>query len=223
MVNIDIVKIYEDLKSEINKINRTEEECAFYLQYVPEVMCKNENPAILYSQLEVRAHYGDLDYAISCKKNNAESICDEAYLWELKAPQCPIFQIDRGNKNRLKPSLDLIDAENQLLQKYWEFKEATYFRNDFKLKENPVVYIGGIIISSKEKLIQDGFPNGYEGHYNHAFLSRKHMYQSIHLDIFTWDDILSRLNPENVKYKQIEYPGNPIIQLRKRSDDSKML
>src|SRR5450759_553419 len=90
---------------------QNEVECRNYLRYAKELLVRFTPKEFIAAADEYRGHSGDSDYIIVCK------VCDEAgitsnqaYIWEVKAPQCYVFEQD--TMNRVKPSKDFISAEN---------------------------------------------------------------------------------------------------------------
>lgn len=111
---------YNELLDLINcNTRRTELQCREYLKYVPHLLFNENVIEVKYIEPESRGYRGDTDFVISgIVQDEAGGQLNRAYIWELKAPQCTIFVKD--NNNRVRPSLDLIKAENQLLHYYEE-------------------------------------------------------------------------------------------------------
>jgi len=147
---------YIELKGLIEATGNKEHECREYLHYTKEALVSNTVSEFVYIETERRATSGDSDYIISGKivdETGNESV--KVYIWELKAPQCYIFEKD--TENRLRPTKELIRAENQLLNYYHENKGSESFRNDFGVTHSDNVRFGGIIIGSHDRRVRGDF------------------------------------------------------------------
>src|SRR4030042_5437274 len=147
---------YEKLGALITAEGYKELECRKYLQFVPGLLVKGNIISLVYHEIDYRGNAGDSDYVISAKIQKdigVERV--EAYVWELKAPQCYLFKKD--TENRLRPSEDLIKAENQLLHYYEEQRGNELFRAKFGVTRQNDVHIGGIIIGCKAKQVDADF------------------------------------------------------------------
>jgi hypothetical protein len=187
---------YDELKALIDDETKKEHECRKYLQYIPHYLFRETVVSYEYRETEYRGHSGDSDYVISGKvKDESGFECVRAYIWELKAPQCYIFEKD--TKNRLRPTKDLIQAENQLLHYYEEQKGSDQFRDEFKVTHPDNVCFGGIIIGCNRTLVK--------GDYNEKKKERlfqrtktirdKHFYRNSGIRLVTWDTILCQFRP----------------------------
>jgi hypothetical protein len=105
-VPIDIKKsdLYIGLEALINETTcQKERECHEYLKSVPVVLLKNR---VVIDINSIRCGYatpsGIWDYIVVAKiYDDGGFECNQAYIWELKAPQCFIFEADTAN--RVKP------------------------------------------------------------------------------------------------------------------------
>jgi hypothetical protein len=143
-----------------------------------------------YIEFERRTSSGDFDIALSAKVKSDQNIEEMiTFLWELKAPQCYIFEKD--TENRLKPSKDLISAENQLLHYYHECKHNADFLRTHGITHPDMIYAGGIIIgkeSTKVKNFKDkSKANSLFQKINH--IRKQYFYSHLSIRIITWDTI----------------------------------
>jgi hypothetical protein len=195
--------LFEQLQRLISDTNNKEHECRNYLQHAKISLVTNTVKEFIYVENERRGHSGDSDYVISCR------VCDEtgveavkAYIWELKAPQCYIFEKD--TESRLRPSKELIQAENQLLYYYHENKGSEQFKNDFCITHSDNVLFGGIIIGCQSKRIRGNIPaDKMNKLYQEALMIRKkYIYDPHGIKIFTWDYILELLKPYGIPMQE---------------------
>ncbi len=105
--------LHDELKALIDSDQHRELECRRYLKHAAGLLIDQTSHAIVHETSEYRGHTGNSDYVIVCRVRDVagggESV--KAYLWEVKAPQCYLFQFD--TMNRVRPTAELISAENQ--------------------------------------------------------------------------------------------------------------
>lgn len=187
---------YKVLKQLIEASENKELECRELLQNAKEALVKDTVLEFVYVEKERRGTSGDSDYIVSCK------VCDEtgvqsvkAYIWELKAPQCYIFEKD--TENRLRPTRELIQAENQLLHYFHENKGCEEFRNDFGVTHSDNVLFGGIIIGSHQRRAKGEYEESKKNKlFEKALMIRKnYIYDPLSIRVIHWDYILDLLKP----------------------------
>lgn len=190
---------YETLQSLILATTPKERECREFLQYTKEALVRDTAIEFVYVEKERRGTSGDSDYIVSCK------VCDEtgvesvkAYIWELKAPQCYIFEKD--TENRLRPTKELVQAENQLLYYYHENRGSEDFKNDFGVTHSDNVLFGGIIIGCHATKAKGDFQEGKKNkQFEKALMIRKkYIYDPLHIRIIHWGYILDLLKTPTV-------------------------
>lgn len=185
---------HEKLKALIYAKRKKEHECRAYLKYAEDILFKRPGSGIA-CDIEYRGHSGDSDYIITGLGN--ESGCDVqlAVIWELKAPQCFLFEVDPKSSNRIKPTKELIEAENQLLNYYDELKNSGEFRDEFGITLPDYVRLGGIIIGSDKTLIRGKIDDAKrDSSYRKALRCRKIFYGE-KIDLLIWNTILDQLKP----------------------------
>lgn len=193
-------ELYRALAALIDETGSKELECRKYLQYAKEYLFKETVEDFVYVETEYRGHVGDSDYVISGTVLDESGFkCVRAYIWELKAPQCYIFEKD--TENRVRPSSDLIQAENQLLHYYHEQRGSDDFRRDFKITHPDDVRFGGIIIGCTKKWIRGDYGEEKKGNlYEKAVnIRRKYFYDKVGIRLITWNTILDQIYPGRIK------------------------
>jgi len=194
---------YSSLKELIESTENREHECREFLQYAKEALVRDTVVEFVYLESERRGTVGDSDYIISGKvvdETGVESV--KVYIWELKAPQCYMFE--RDTENRLRPTKELIQAENQLLHYYHENKGSESFRNDFGVTHSDNVCFGGIIIGTHNRRVRGEYE---EVKKNKLFetalmIRKKYIYDPLNIRIMHWDYILDLLKPRTVPSTQ---------------------
>ncbi|MEW6182274.1 MAG: hypothetical protein AB1500_03745 [Bacillota bacterium] len=190
------LELYNELKNMIEDTIKREKECGEYLKHIPEFLFNETFKRVVYSDIEYRGNTGNADFVISAEVITSSGISTvKAYVYELKAPQCYIFE--RDNNERLKPSKDLISAENQLINYHDEMRSSDQFRDKYKVMHPDNVCIGGIIIGCSRFHVKGNYPESkkevlYEG----ACRIRDHyFYRSCPMKLITWDMILRQFIP----------------------------
>jgi hypothetical protein len=213
--------LFDELKSLIDDTKNRELECREFLRYIPHFLFKQTVIDYVYYEKEYRGHSGISDYVISAKVREDNGIdCVKAYIWELKAPQCPIFE--KENENRLHPSTELIQAENQLLHYYYENKGSEQFRDEFEVTHPENVRFGGIIIGCNKMLVKGQFENESKRDklYEKAMRIRGRYFYDYHgIRIITWDAILDQFVPATTHPIQHLTQSNTPVQIPQMPKD----
>lgn len=196
----------KELEALIMSQERSEIKCGKYLSYVWSKLIFGFRPINLIDLKEqYRGNLGDCDIIIIAKVSDGSRECNKAFFWELKAPQCYIFKTDESNKNRLKPSQELTDAENKLLYYYYEHRDDHLFHRRYNLRKDDDVYLGGIIIGRSDKKVKDGIEEEEkERLYQEALDVKQILYERRGMRLMIWNEIQSFL--EAVEKPKMEIP-----------------
>ena len=208
--------LHAELKVLIESESNKELECRKYLPYARELLVKVTTKEFLFEADEYRGHSGDSDYIIGCKACDEAGIkSNQAYIWEIKAPQCYIFEQD--TKNRVKPTKEFISAENQLLHYYEESKGSNQFRSEFEITHPEHVKLGGIVIGSKKTLVKStAYTEDLKSRlYTRALdLRRLYLYGHNGIKIIIWDTILDHLLETTPASKEFVKPEGTITIIK---------
>lgn len=191
--------LFEELEALIAETSHKEIQCRTYLEHTKDRLVKCTPLSFKRFTPEYRGHTGDSDLVISCETiNDAGKKSNEVYIWEIKSPQCHIFEFD--NSNRVKPTAALISAENQLIHYFEEYQKSSQFLEEFELTSPDNLYIGGIIIGSTKTLVKPHEKyideQAITALYTRAITYRKkHFYRSSSIELIIWDRILELLKP----------------------------
>lgn len=190
--------LYDELKALIYDTQNREYECRGYLTYAADVLFRDGGTDIV-CDVEYRGHSGDSDFIVIGRAHGSGSDCIRAYLWELKAPQCFLFVRDRSSANRLFPSKDLLQAENQLLNYYDELRDSVEFRSEFGITHPSNVLMGGIIIGCNKTKVNGEMELARRNRlYEKAFRCRSLFYRS-DIQLKIWNTILDQLLPPKLE------------------------
>jgi hypothetical protein len=190
--------LHDALEALICDEKNKELECRAYLKYARDLLVDVTTATFLEEAEEYRGHSGNSDYLIVCRAVDAAGIeTNKAYLWEVKAPQCFLFEHDTNN--RVRPTKEFISAENQLLHYYEESRGSTQFRDEFRITHPDDVKLGGLIIGSKRTWVRGG---NYDAStlarlYKRALdLRRRYLYGNSGIKVMIWDHFLDYLKKQ---------------------------
>lgn len=187
--------LYGQLKNLIDDTHNKELECRRYLQYAKYLLFRDAVINFVYVETEYRTHAGDSDYVISGEVHDESGVhCTRAYVWELKAPQCFVFEKD--TENRLRPTRDLVQAENQLLHYFDDLKYNAQARAEFGVTHPENVRLGGIIIGCKRTEVKGDYEHAKKTRlYNKAKRCRDFLYNPANIRLMLWNRVLEQLEP----------------------------
>lgn len=196
-----MVNLYEELKALVYAQGNKERQCREYLKYAADILFRDGGVDIV-CDAEYSGHSGISDYIVAGRGHESGSDCRRVYLWELKAPQSPLFVKDPSSANRLFPSRELLQAENQLLNYYDELRESADFRSEFKITHPSDVCLGGIIIGNDKTKIKLRAKSAKKASlYEKAWRCRKLFYKS-EIRLMLWNTILDHLKPPRTQCQE---------------------
>lgn len=208
---------YQQLRDLITAQNRTEVECQAYLTYAARFLTRHPfamgyNASHIYEQREHAGTSGRTDYLVCYDiDDQTRRQTRYAYLWEVKAPQCFVFQQD--TQNRLVPTADLVSAENQLIYYRHELANSQMMLDRFNVREENVKF-GGIIIGRRETRVRaDALePQRLEQLFGEALsLREKYFYQANDIRLFTWDSLSDWLRPDHPQRLNEQVTGTTTV------------
>jgi hypothetical protein len=170
--------------------------CGSYLHHAAPLLLPG-TPLEFTADREDRNYFGSTDFVIAAKLRDdqmGETI--SAFIWELKAPQCYLFEPD-NNKNRFRPTIDYVKAENQLLHYYHQAVGDSVFRQRFGIMDTKNIKLGGVIIGrSSDRLAKDINTSIDRSNAQMALdVRRNYLYQAFGIRVLLWDRILAFLKP----------------------------
>lgn len=181
-------RLCRDLQGHIDAHDNRENECRTFLEHAKELLVAPDM-AVTFIEVEMERieNLGRSDYLIIADAWHSGACSRRAYLWELKAPQCFIYE--RDTATRLKPSQNFIDAENQLLNYYYNLKRNGEFLEQHNIVSPSDVSLGGIIIGcDRTKVNGDFTPAQKVGRYDIARRVRDQLYDG-RIKVKSWDEI----------------------------------
>lgn len=138
-------------------------------------------------------HGGRSDYFLICEVNEVEAR-RRLVLWEVKAPQLAPFEV--VTQNRLIPTQALVEAENQLLYYFDEYRSNGQFLDRYEIRHPNDVRLGGIVIGRDDNLVRpkDGVdltPEAVRQMASSALRIRDEHFYRDRIRVLTWDRIAS--------------------------------
>jgi hypothetical protein len=135
------------------------------------------------------------------------------YVWELKAPQLPLFLIDTNS--RARPSAALYDAENQLVHYHDSLRDNGSFRETHKILAPDDVKFGGIIIGRFSNYVKHGAQiNTVRAHdlAEQTLRLRQRLFYDPHgIKIWTWDTIVQRMQVMEQSFTDSQGDASAVI------------
>lgn len=173
----------------------TERECQRYLPYANEILLPNTTTS--HESISEEPHYfGRTDFIVFGNfRDDVGTIKRFAYIWELKAPQCFLFERD-DSQRRCRVTKDFIKGENQLLHYFHQAMNDDLFRQRSGLESRDCIRFGGIIIGTDEKKIDHRGDLSDVAKAEMALgLRMEYLYRANGIRIMTWDRILDFVRP----------------------------
>jgi hypothetical protein len=173
----------------------TENECGDFLAKAAGVLLQ-ETPLDMKTIQQDRSFFGASDLIITAKLLTEQNhAVDHAFIWELKAPQCSLMESD-DNRNRFRPTIDLIKAETQLLHYASEIQNNDTYRERLKIMDRNMIKLGGIVIGTRDRLLRNAStPGDIERAASSLNIRTRYFYSHLGIRVFTWDRILQYLRP----------------------------
>ena len=129
---------------------KREVECQEFLQYAHLLLVPPMSRVVQVVREQV-AMAGRSDYFLLCEVNEVD-LRRRLFLWEAKAPQLAPFEV--ATQNRLIPSRALVEAENQLLYYYDEYRSSGQFLDRYQIRHADDVRLGGIVIGRDDNWVR---------------------------------------------------------------------
>lgn len=184
----------DELRGLISAPANNELQCRKYLRFIRDKLAKETVIDFVYDCTERRGATGDSDYLVACRVRDTTGVEQvKAYVWEAKAPQCYLFEKD--TESRLRPSNDLVKAENQLLHYYYALKGDEAFRRECGVTHSDNVLFGGIIIGQDSTRYKSDVSSarGWEQYVTAYTVRCEYFYKAPGITILTWTHVLSLL------------------------------
>ncbi|MDP2342275.1 MAG: hypothetical protein Q8O67_15065 [Deltaproteobacteria bacterium] len=140
---------------------------------------------------EITVTTGRTDIAVLAEEATPTGKKMKAIIWELKAPQLFLFEIE--NDMRARPTVDLYGAENQVLHYFWEIRQNGAFMKKYDIQSDADVVLGGVIIGRDGTLHRpqkDVDAKEAERLATQAFNARRECLYHERFSLITWSNVL---------------------------------
>lgn len=186
----------DDLRKLMVDNVQREVECQEYLQRAHALLAPPLSKVMQVVREQV-AMAGRSDYFLLCEVQEVEPR-RRLILWEAKAPQLAPFEV--ATQNRLIPSRALVEAENQLLYYYDEYRSNGQFLDRYGIRHADDVRLGGIVIGRSNNWVRQIANNPLPGLVAKQMaqsalrIRNEHFYRG-QIRVLTWDQIANVLEP----------------------------
>ncbi len=177
---------------------KRELQCRSYLIYAEQLLIEKTLRSTV-QHLEVRSYAGDADLILAADVLTDTGVSERvAFFWELKAPQCYLFEYD-DNQHRCRPTPDLVKAENQLLHYVDEAVANENTRNRLGVRHRANIRPGGIIIGTQKSMLRaPKHPRDVEMATMALRVRQERLYSAQGIRILLWDRVLDAVRPASV-------------------------
>jgi len=199
-----------EFKKQVGRTDaHTEQECANYLIKDPSVLLSTKYGIITYLNCEQICSAGRLDIIVIAEMLEVGGNTRKcAFVWELKAPQLHLFQLETNNQ--ACPSSELFMAENQLLHYHDAIANDGHFRNRWGIVSSDDVKFGGIIIGRDDAIVkckEKEITLGRQLAIQALRIRESIFYKANVIRVLTWDGVIKFLESSTVSHQK--YTGNP--------------
>ena len=136
-----------------------EVECQQYLQHAHLLLAPPFSTVMQVVREQV-GMAGRSDYFLLCEVQEVEPR-RRLVLWEAKAPQLAPFEVT--TQNRLIPTRALVEAENQLLYYFDEYRSNGQLLDRYQIRHPDDVRLGGIVIGRDDNWVRQQAAKPFAG------------------------------------------------------------
>ena len=174
-------------------------DCRPFLSYIADLLCRETPNRLLRVGSEEPTRFGSSDYVVSAEISHGGISERVAYVWELKAPQVYLYEMD-DNLRRFRPTADLVKAETQLLHYVSEYEDSKGFKEYYDLRPNSRILPAGIIIGRKDNFARIGRKGANDMELDQLALAQNshsirefYLYRVAGIRLKTWDWVTESL------------------------------
>lgn len=175
--------------------SRKERQCQKFLHYANTLLLPTSTTD-RGSVTEVRHSLGSTDFVVFGDiATGMGPPKRKAFIWELKAPQCFLFERD-DSEERCRVTKDFVKGENQLLHYFHQANRDDLNREKWQLGSRDDIHFGGIIIGSADRIINHRGDLSFVTKADLALNVRiQYLYLTRQIRVLTWDAILDFVRP----------------------------
>lgn len=220
-MNPEVKLAVEELRTQIERQDaHTERECGECLKHIARVLLPTFDVTITYVDQEQRVSTGRVDLiVIADAVRPGNNVRREAFIWELKAPQLYLFQIE--TQDRACPTSELFKAENQLLHYRDEVAKSGHLRQRWGITSPDHVNFGGIIMGRDDRMVKSEANGGSRALQlaSQALEIREHFfYKPNSIEFWTWDKVLAIAESQIISHQRITGDSEAAIDLKSTTE-----
>lgn len=205
-----------NLQNQIERVGaHTEQECAQCLKSAPWPLLPTLDGTVTFLDSEQLCSAGRVDVIVIAEiLETGGRARPGAFVWELKAPQLPLFQWD--TLNQACPSPELLRAENQLLHYHYSIANDGHFRDRWGIVSSDYVKLGGIVIGQDRGIIQceiDNLALGKQLALQALRIRESVFYKASGLRLWTWDRIVTVLKTQTLSHRRFVGEADALVNV----------
>jgi hypothetical protein len=209
--------ILTQLKKEIERTDaQTERECGKLLENIAWVLLTTADGNTTYVATEQVCSTGRVDIVVLADSMQpGGNFRREAHIWELKAPQLPLF--DFRTKSQAQPSLHLYSAETQLMHYCYSVSNDGVLLRRWGILSPDHIRLGGIIIGRDINFVDC---KGEDKTLGNQLACEAHeirevfFYRKLNMKLWTWDKVISLAGSQSFSHQKIQGDPNILIDLQ---------
>lgn len=201
-----IIQNINELRTQIERDGaQTERQCAKLLKKIAWVLLSPLRGSPKYVTCDQFSSVGQVDMFVVAETWGAgPNPYLQAYVWELKAPQLELFEVE--TQNRARPTEYLCSAENQLLHYYHTIKHDLQFLTRMEIQSINHVHLGGIIMGRNRNYVKCYDPQEQDNAMplaKQAHEIREIYFYQGRIKLWTWDWVLELAKIHSYSYQRI--------------------
>ena len=210
-----------ELRKQVERTDaHTEQECAKCLKNCPWVLLPTMDGTITYLDCEQLCSAGRVDMIVIAEiLEVGGNTRPGAFVWELKAPQLLLFQLE--TQNQACPSPELFKAENQLLHYHHSIANSGHLRDRWGIVTPDHVKFGGIIIGRDNAIVkceQKDIVLGKQLASQALRIRESVFYRAFGIRVWTWDRIIKILENQTVSHRKFIGEPDTAIDIREAAE-----
>jgi len=211
------------LKREIERTDaHTERECGKLLEKIAWVLLAIADGNTTFVETEQNCSTGRVDIVVLADSMQpGGNLRREAHIWELKAPQVPLF--DFKTKSQAQPSKHLYSAETQLMHYCYSVYNDGVLLRRWGILSPDHIRLGGVVIGRNANFVDCKAKDktranrlACEAHE----IREVFFYRKLNMRLWTWDRIISLAESQTLSHQKIQGDPNISLDLRVGADSS---
>jgi hypothetical protein len=214
--------ILTQLKTEIERTDaKTERQCGKLLENIAWVLLTIDDGNTTYVKTEQNLSTGRVDVVVLADSMQpGGSVRREAHIWELKAPQVPLFNLNK-KESQVRPSAYLYSAETQLMHYCYSVSNDAVLLRRWGILSPDHIRLGGIIIGRDINFVvckeEDRVLANQLACEAHE-IREVFFYRKLNLRLWTWDKVITLAESQSLSHQKIQGDPRISIDLKESAD-----